>query len=75
LTNHEELDHQAGIFSGLWLACKKLWLFFGLAEKRQTYFSSWKNLHLKKFTAKCMAKSINHLSRWKKVHRALHSNC
>jgi len=37
LTNHEELDHQAGIFSGLWLACKKLWLFFGLAEKRQKH--------------------------------------
>jgi len=41
--------------------------FFGLAEKRQKHTFPAEKI--------CMPKSINHLSRWKKVHRALHSNC
>jgi len=57
------------IIAYLRLACKKITVVFGLAEKhRKRTFSAEKKSHITKFklTAKCISKSVNHLSRWKK---------
>ena len=62
-------------FTCAWLAFKHLRLLFGLAEKNTgNVLFRPDNSHLTKYRAKCMAKSANHFSRWKKVENAVHKN-
>ena len=45
---------------------QKLRLLFGLAEKHRKHTFLAKHSHITKYSAKCVAKSVNHLS-WKHV--------
>ena len=70
------VDPTSRILPMLTAGLQKFTAAFLLRRKTpETYFFRLKNSHFTKFTAKCMAESVNSLSRWKKVEYALYNSC